>query len=389
MTPHVLLVVNADWYFLSHRLPLARALREAGAIVSVATGPERGLAAAIEAEGFAYHPLVLDRRSLNPRLEYATFRQLETLYRRLKPDLVHHLTIKPVVYGSAAARRAGVRRVINTIPGLGYMFSGRGAAGRLRAAAALGLYKIALRGGDSAVIFQNDEDRQLFVEHRIVDRARTVVVSGSGVDTSMFRPAEVPPGPPVVMLASRLLWEKGVGDLVQAGRLLRDEGMAFRLVLVGEPDTGNPGHVPEAVLRQWQAAGLVELWGVRGDMPQILTQASIVALPSYYREGVPRVLIEAAACERPLVAADVPGVRDIVQHGVNGLLVAPRSPEALSHALAELLRSHDLREGFGRAGRRLVQERFAEDVVLGQTLEVYRRQFGGQWPSIRSPTGAG
>lgn len=378
--PRVLLVVNADWYFLSHRLSLARALRDAGATVLVATGAERGPASDITREGFEYHELALNRRSLAPWRELRTLAMLAGLYRRLQPDLVHHLTIKPVIYGSLAARLAGVTRVVNTIPGLGYMFTGQGGVGRLRASAALRLYQAAFVATPGRVIFQNADDMRLLTSRGAVRKDLAVVIRGSGVDLDQFSPVDEPPGTPVVMLAARLLWDKGVGEFVEAARLLRERRVACRMVLVGAPDPSNPRQVPQTQVEDWARDGIVEWWGQREDMAAVLAQATLVALPSY-REGLPRVLIEAAATARAIVGADAAGTRDVVRHGINGLLVPVRDARALAGAIGELLDNPARRQQMGAAGRRIAVDEFSTDTVNRQTLALYRELLGARWPA--------
>lgn len=379
MTPRILFVVNADWYFLSHRLPLAQALRRSGAVVIVATSEEGGLAQRIRDEGFEFHPLPLDRRSASPWVEVRTLRALARLYRTLKPDVIHQLTIKPVIYGSLAAWWVGARHVVNTIPGLGYMFSGRGVAATIRRWFATALYRVAFMATPGWVVFQNQDDKALLVGKGVVAEAKSVVIPGSGVDIERFRPSPAPAGVPTAMLASRLLWSKGVGVFADAAKLVRARKIACRFVLVGRPDTGSPDHVSADVLGRWTSDGLLEWWGEQDDMPSVLARASVVVLPSYYREGVPRVLIEAAACARPLVAADVPGSRDIVRHGTTGLLVPPRDAEALAVAIGQIVERVDMALAMGQAGRRLVEDRFAEAKIIDQTMAVYERVVGRAW----------
>ncbi len=184
--------------------------------------------------------------------------------------------------------------------------------------AALAAYRVALSGQQTRVIFQNPDDRALFVSRSVVPIDRTVLIRGSGVDVSQFVPSSEQSGLPIVLLASRLLWDKGVGELVEASRRLKKDGIACRVVLVGVPDPGNPKAIPVSLLERWQAEGVVEWWGLRNDMPEVLKAASIVVLPSY-REGIPKILLEAAASGRPIVTTDTPGCREIVRHGENGL----------------------------------------------------------------------
>ncbi len=375
----ILYVVNEGGFFLSHRLPLAQAARDAGYRVAVAV-PASPADSAIREAGFELHGVPLDRRSLNPLKALATLVALRRLYRRLRPDLVHHITIKPVILGSLAARLAGVRAVVNAVPGLGYVFVRKGPAGWLLRTAVRAAYRVALRGRNTVVIFQNPDDRDAFVRWGLVRRADTALIRGSGVDTEVFRPGPEPPpeeGPPVILLASRLLWDKGVGDFVAAARCLQADGIEARLAIAGEPDAGNPSSIAQEQLDAWVQSGAVEWWGRQDDMPAVYALTHIACLPSAYGEGVPKALIEAAACGRPIVTTDIPGCREIVRDGVNGLLVAPRDAEALAAALRRLIEDPALRTELGARGREVVVAEFSEEKVTGETLLVYDRLLAG------------
>lgn len=387
--PRLLFVVNSDWFFLSHRLPVARAARAMGFEVLVAA-IDTGSAAAIESEGLSFLPLPMSHSGINPLRELGAVRALRRLYRRHRPDIVHHVTIKPVLYGSLAARSFPGMAVVNAVSGRGYVFSSRRRAAALRLVVRA-LYRIALRSDRAHTIFQNPEDRQFFVDARMVRRERTTLIRGSGVDCSRFRPAPEPAGAPVVMLASRMLWDKGVAEFVGAARLLRASAAATgaRFALVGRPDPGNPAAVPAEQLEAWARAGMVEWWGHRDDMPAVLRQAAVVVLPTFYPEGVPKVLIEAAACGRAIVATDAPGCREVVRPGVNGLLVPPHDILSTAEAIDRLLRDPELRGRFGREGRRIATAEFSEQGVVAQTLDVYRALLGARWPTRRDGGASG
>jgi glycosyltransferase involved in cell wall biosynthesis len=367
----ILFVVNAEWYFRSHRLPLARALRDRGMAVSVAAREERGEGDAIRREGFEFVPLILRRRSVNPFRELASFFELLRLYGRLRPDLVHHVTVKAVLYGSIAARWAGVPAVVNAIPGLGSLFGNSGWKGSLLRRAVEAGYRFALAGDGMRLIFQNPDDRRYFLERGLTDEAHSVVIAGSGVDVDAFVPRPEPTGLPTVLLASRLLWNKGVGDLAEAALRLREGGVPCRVVLVGEPDPENRSSVPLESLRRWQDQGCLEWWGRRDDMPEVMANAAVVVLPSYYPEGVPKALLEGAAAGRPLVATDTPGCREIARPGVNAILVRPRDPEALAQAIETLVRDPGLRRNMGARSRQIAMEEFSEGRVVAETLSLY------------------
>ncbi|MBK7672447.1 MAG: glycosyltransferase family 4 protein [bacterium] len=363
----LLFVVTEDWYFCSHRLTLGGAAREAGYDVAVATRV-RDHGDQITARGLRLLPFPMTRRGANPLTELATLVRLVRLYRRERPDIVHHVALKPVVYGSLAARLAGVPVVVNAVAGTGWLFNATGGARRLLRPVMRRVLGAVLAG--TQVIVQNPDDAEVMAG---IDLQHVHLIRGAGVDTREFAPRDEAPGPIVVLLASRLLWTKGVGDFAVAARLLRERGVAVRCVLVGTPDPDNPDFVPEGAIRAWEAEGSLEWWGHRGNMADVFAAAHIVCLPSYYGEGVPKALIEAAACGRPIVTTDMPGCREIVRQRENGLLVPPRDPARLADALQELAGDADLRRRLGAEGRRRVESEFSEQQVIAATLAVYRR----------------
>jgi glycosyltransferase involved in cell wall biosynthesis len=377
IAPRLLFVVNSDWFFLSHRLPLAIAARDAGADVTV-VARDTGRAGVIRDQGLTFVNLPISRSGTNPLTDTRTFLFLVSLYRQLRPDLVHHVTVKPIVYGSLAARLVGGMAVINAISGLAYTFtSDRLHARVLRPLVAM-LYRVALGDRFSRAIFQNPDDRDDCVRWRIVRPAQTVLIRGSGVDCATFKATPEPDGVPVVMLPARMLVEKGVREFVQAAGVLLASGQRARFVLVGDPDPGNPGSIPAMQLVEWTRQG-IEHWGHHIDMASTLPRANIVVLPAY-REGLPKVLLEAAACARAIVTTDVPGCREIVREGVNGFLVPARDSDGLANAIAKLLGSPDLRGQLGRAGRDIAVKEFAVEIVVEKTLALYRALLGDKWP---------
>lgn len=380
MPLRILLVVNAEWYFWSHRLALAQALRATGSEVVVAAAVERGYDHAIRSAGFRFIPLKLQRRSTNLWKEFSSLLEFWRIYRQEKPNLVHHFTIKPVIYGSLAARFVRIPFIVNTIPGLGYTFLDDTGRRRLVRSGVSAAYRVALKAKQARVIFQNPEDCAFFVQHRLVTEQQVTVIRSSGVDIQTFCPAPEPDGSPIVLLASRLLWDKGIREFVEAAQLVRNSGITCRFVLVGIPDLENPNSVPESSLREWNDAGLVEWWGLRGDMPLVLRQATVVVLPTYYPEGVPKILLEAAATARAIVTTDAPGCREIVEHNVTGLLVPSRQSNALADAIKTALADPALRHRLGAAARARVEQDFEEKYVIAQTMKVYHDLMGATWP---------
>lgn len=382
--PRILIVVNVDWFFLSHRLPIARAARDRGAEVVIAAA-DTGRGDEIQKEGLRFVPIPLSRTGTNLLDESRAFWFLIKTYREVKPDLIHHVTIKPVIYGSLIARITGFKPVLNAVSGLGYSFSEDRRANVLRPMAKV-LYKLALRYRYSFTVFQNADDRDDFVRMGLISPGQTAVIRGSGVDCARFRMTDPAPGAPVIMYAGRMLWDKGVGIFVDAARSLRAANPEVRFVLVGAVDAVNPASVPTDQIQRWAAEDGIEWWGERPDMPDVLARAHIVTLPSTHREGLPKVLLEAAASGRPIVASDVPGCREIVRHNVNGLLVPPGDSKALAQAFQELLESPELRRRFGSAGRGAVEKEFSQEIIVGQTLDMYRKLLGGTWPQSGAST---
>lgn len=369
LKPRLLMVITEDWYFWSHRRAIAAAAQAAGFEVTIATHvQEHG--PLIEAAGFKLVPIRLRRTGRNPIRELLAIAELVRLYRRERPTVVHHVAIKPILYGSVAAAMAAVPAIVNAVAGLGYVFMAEGRKASWLRRLAMFAYRVAFRSKRSRVIFQHGEDQATFVRRRIVAADRTVLIRGSGVDLREFALRPEPTDTPTVMLAGRLLWDKGVGELVEAVRLLKSRGVQLRCVLVGAPDPANPRSIPEDVLRGWEEEGLVQWWGRRTDMPDVLAQANLIVLPSY-GEGVPKILLEAGALGRAVVATDIPGCREVVRHGENGLLVPPRDAPALADAIGRLLRDPKTRARMGRRGRKITQADFSSDRVVAETLALY------------------
>jgi glycosyltransferase involved in cell wall biosynthesis len=292
--------------------------------------------------------------------------------RRWRPDILHNVALKPAVVGSLAALLAGVPAVVNAVSGLGYMFINRSAKARLLRPLVTAAFRLLLGRRRCRLIVQNVDDQAFFQETGIVAAESIALIRGAGVDTEHFRPSPEPSGVPVAALVARLLWDKGVGEVVEAARLLKAQGVAMRVALVGRPDPHNPRSIPEDVVRGWQAEGLIEWWGHRDDVAAVWAEAAIAVLPSY-REGLPKALLEAAACGRPLVTTDVPGCRELVADGDNGLLVPARQAAPLADGLRRLAGDAGLRRRLGERARARAVEEFSETVVAEQTLALYRQ----------------
>ena len=359
--PKLLYLVTEDWYFVSHRLPLARAARDAGYDVTIITGCGQHCQRMTE-EGFHVLPFRMNRRGLNPLELAREVLGVARLYRQVRPDIAHHVALRPVVVGGLAARVAGVPRVVSAIAGMGFVFTGsRGGVARRVLKA---LLRLVLQSG--VIVVQNPDDADI-VTRLGVDSGRRHLIAGAGVDTRRFAPTPDPEGEPVVLMASRLLRDKGVGEFVEAAQFLKGRA---KFVLVGGPDLGNPASVEKSEVDEWVRQGVVEWWGHHDEMERIYSSAHVVCLPSY-REGLPKVLLEAMASGRPCITTDAPGCRDAVRHEDNGLLVPVGDAEALKAAIERLLDNWELRRKLGSRGRERAVREFSLDSVIGRTLAVY------------------
>lgn len=366
MSDRLLFVVTEDWYFVSHRLQLAKAALAQGYEVAIATRVGRH-GDVIRNAGIRLIPFELSRRSGNPFAEiWALFR----LYRRERPRLVHHVAMKPVMFGAIAARLHGRVVQVNAIAGLGWLFTSSHWPMRLIRPILHWVMARLLSCRHSLTIVQNTEDAEVLKQAGVAaDHIR--LIHGAGVDINVFHPVLNPSQPPCVMLAARMLWAKGVGEFVEAARMLAMRGVEARFVLVGEPDPANPAAISEAKLREWHGKSSVEWIGRREDMPSVWQSAHIACLPSYYREGLPKCLLEAAACGLPIVTTDSPGCREVIVDGIEGLLVPPREVEALADALERLIRHPELRKQMGAKARERAIRIFSEEQVITATLSVY------------------
>lgn len=370
MSRTLMFVVNVDWFFLSHRLPIALAALRDGYQVHIATGLT-DKRAELEHHGLVVHPLALERSSASLRSAWRTGVELWRVFRSVRPDVLHLVTIKPVLLGGLVARLARVPAVVAAVSGLGFVFTARGFRATLRRVLVGALYRVALGHRNLKVITQNPDDRARLARLAHLPDATVAMILGSGVDLIQYRHTQLPPGVPVVVLAARLLADKGVHEFVQAARLLRQQGVSARFCLVGEPDPANPASLAQAELTRWADEGVVELWGQRADMPTVLGQAYAVVLPSY-REGLPKVLLEAAACGRAVVTTDVPGCRDAIEPGVTGVLVPVRDAVALAEALKGLIKDHARCQAMGEAGRALAERAFDVREVVAAHLRLYQ-----------------
>lgn len=369
MNKKLLFVVNVDWAFLLNRLPIAVEAKRVGYDVHVATCITNKLEELIS-YGFTVHPLPMQRGQAGIIREVFAFLRILLLFLKIRPDIVHLVTIKPVLFGGISARLVGLKAVVAAVPGLGSVFLSTGFKAAVRRYLVGFLYSISLNNKNMRVIFQNKDDCSVLKEIAGIDDTRISLIRGSGVDLRLFSNSGLPDGIPAVILVARLISEKGVREFVEAARIIKGRNIEARFCLVGEPDPLNPSGISEGELSEWEKEGVVELFGNRDDMHLVYRLATIVVLPSY-REGLPKVLIEAAACGRPVITTDVPGCRDAIENGVTGLLVPVRDPVLLAEKIELLLSDRDRCLRFGNAGRVLAENEFDIRSVVQKHLDIY------------------
>lgn len=365
--------MNDAAFFVSHRLVLAQAARAAGYRVVVATGPGQASQTIIDS-GLEHRELPMTRSGTSPIAEVRLLFAIARLFRTVRPDLVHLVTIKPVLYGGILARVLRVPARVAAVTGMGYLFT-ESRKSLTRKIAEI-LYRLALNHPNGCVIFQNNEDWQYLVDIRALEKDQGTLIPGSGVDLATFQPTDLPEGPPIVLFPARMLWDKGAGEFVEAARALRGNGSTARFVMVGPCDPENPAAVSREQIESWQNEGIVEWWGARNDMPQVLASANLVVLPSY-REGMPKVLLESAAAGRAVLTTDVPGCRDAIDPGRSGMLVPPQNAQALASAIEQLLADRTRLGEMGHAGRDLAKRIFGIDRVIDAHLTIYHDLLAG------------
>jgi glycosyltransferase involved in cell wall biosynthesis len=371
MAKKILFLVSEDWFFCSHILDRAKAARDIGYDVVILTRVTN-LGDKIRAEGLRLIPLYFDRGSLSLISNLRTLLQIVAVYRQERPQLIHQFALKPILLGSVAARLVGKHRLINAVIGMGYVFTSELLLVRMMRPILAWALKLLLNPPGSRVVFENNDDLLSFVAAGMIRQDAAVLIRGAGVAPAAYPVANTVVSPPTVMLVARMLRDKGVGEFVDAARLLFGRGVRARFVLVGGVDYENRSAINESTLEQWQKEGIVEWWGHRVDIPDVLAQAQIACLPSY-REGLPKSLLEAMAAGLPCVTTDVPGCREAVRDGETGFLVPPKDPMALANALKILIQDPALRRQMGRRGRAQVLTEFSSTLICEQTLQLYKK----------------
>lgn len=364
--PELLFVVNVDWFFISHRLPIALAAQRQGYKVHIATGITSHTMN-LEDCGFTVHPLRLERGATNLFLVLRTFLEIYFVIKKVNPDLIHFITIKPILLGGIASHFFKHKGLVFSVSGLGYIFSSDGIKSKLRQFATSCLYWFALRHIFIKVIFQNKHDLRTVSNIVKLKSSEYALIPGSGVDLDKYSPALIPKGLPIVLFAARLLSSKGIYEFAEASTMVS----GARFVIAGQFDTDNRECLKPHELQQWVQSGSIEYWGFSDSAAELINQSSIVVLPSYYGEGLPKILIEAAACAKPVITTDHPGCRDAIEPGISGLLVPVRDANALATAIKKLLDDPDLCKSMGLAGRALAERKFDIKQVVQTHLDIY------------------
>lgn len=369
-----LMVINDMAWFWSHRLPLAKAIQKQGWTLHLCAAAAQS-DQKVEEMGVIPHNLPASARGINLFKHLAIVIALAKTIRTLQPDIIHAITIRYALYTALAARFVGTGPLVFTIAGLGTLFTHKTLKSRLIRLGVLPLLRFAFSRDNVFLIFQNSDDQRLILEAGIVHENQTSVIRGSGVDISEFpfAPEEETQEALKILFTSRLLKEKGIYDFVDAARLLKAKGIEARFQVAGDVDVGNPHSILADEIKGWEKEDALEWLGQCRDMPKVLKESAMVVLPSYYGEGVPKVLLEAAAIGRPVITCDMPGCREAVAHEVNGFLVPPKDSENLAAAIETLLKDPEKRKAFGAAGRKRVEDDFNVESVNAQTLAVYNQ----------------
>ena len=372
----IIYLVTEDWYFCSHRLSLAVAAKNTGFEVIVVTRVKNHRDE-IERNGIKIINIDFHRRSKNIFKMFMTIRQIINIYIQERPLLVHHISLKPVVLGTVASLITRVPFVVNALTGLGSVFVSESLIVKTIKIILVEPILNILFSNNTWIILQNIDDKKRLKLLGVISESRSVLIRGSGVNTSQYINTPEKDGDPIVVFASRMIKHKGVAEFVAAAESLKKEKVNAKFVLVGDTDPGNPSSYTKDTLFKLQEEGIVEWWGYRKDMSDIFKNAHIICLPSLYGEGLPKVLLEAAASGRPIIASDIPGCREIVRDGENGILVPAKNTEALAKAIRDLINDKSMRQKMGDRGREIVENEFSTEIINSQTLELYQKIIGG------------
>ncbi|MCF7804199.1 MAG: glycosyltransferase family 4 protein [Candidatus Marinimicrobia bacterium] len=371
LSGRLLFVINHTDFFLSHRLPIALAAADKGLSVHVAS-MKTPAANQLTYYNITWHQLPLEAGGMNPFSDLNLLIHLVSLYKSIKPDLIHHVTIKPIIYGGIASRLTKMPAVVHALSGLGFLFIANDIKTKFIRKILSIFLKFAFTHKNLKLILQNPDDRREFVNKNIVNEEKVKIIKGSGVDPNKFKPSpKQQKNTPKILFASRMLRDKGLIEFINASEIIVKMGYKAKFILVGTPDSNNPQSVTKEQLHKFTKHDFISWEGYRSDMEHVFHESDIVCLPSY-REGLPKVLIEAASCGKPIVTTDVPGCREIVKNGLNGFLVPPKDSKSLANAIIKLIDNPALRKRMGKNGREMVLKEFTLEKVISDTLNIYQ-----------------
>lgn len=366
----LLFVVAEVSYFKSHRLNLALYAKEQGFEVALASQCKRNFRKdklILESLGIKVFHIPFDRTGLNPIKDLLTLFKLQKLYKEYQPDIIHHVALKPIIYGTIAGHFRKIPKIVNAISGFGVIFSTTTVLRSILKYPIKGILTWAFRR--SNVIVQNEIDKKE-VNTWTQKQSEVFLIPGAGVDTSIFTPQKKLQKKPIITFVGRLLWSKGLRELVHASKILIQKGISFTLNIVGDPDLHNPDHIPASWIKKHEKKGLIHFLGHREDIKDLYQQSRIAILPSY-REGLPKSLIEACACGLPIITTDVPGCMDVVENGANGILVPARNPKLLASAMEKLLGDMAECEQYGKNSRKKAESIFSESLIFKAHKDVW------------------
>jgi len=366
----ILFIISEESYFISHRLNLAIEALENGYKVGILCNRGKNTTL-LKDKGIEVYNFSLSRTSLSPVNHIQTIIQISKTFKLYQPDLIHAVAIKPVIFSSIVTKFQDIDSRVFALGGMGFIFSSNKFLAKLLRPFVVLFLKYCLSGGKTRLIMQNKDDCKTVWDLKLIQENKTRLIEGAGVDTNLFMPKEEKLKKiPTIILPARLLWDKGIREFVEAAKIIKSKSIAARFILVGSQDIHNPENIELEVIEKWVDQELIEYWGFSDDMPKIMSEASIVCLPSY-REGLPKVLIEAASCAKPIVTTNVPGCKEVVSHGLNGYLVKVRESRDLAIRLEELIIDKNLRHSMGQEGRKIVLNRFAENLITNKTRKVW------------------
>ena len=369
--PKILMILNDMAWFWSHRLPLAKGILKNGYKLTVA--------AEYAKDDSKMRDMGIDTRNLcgydkgfNPLAELLLLLSIHKAIKITKPDIIHAITLRHALYTGIAARLLRHPKSVFTIAGLGSLFAADSAKAKILRLIAMPVFKFAFGHKGAKLIFQNPDDYQIMIDRGVVNASQCVIIKGSGVDLNQF-PYTPPPhnDVPVMLFSSRLIAEKGLDDYVEASRLLKEKGIKARFLVAGDTTHKNPKNMDPKQVQTWHDAELIEWLGNVDDMPKRLQSCDIFILPSYYREGVPKVILEALATGRPIITTDKPGCKETVDEGINGYKIPAKNGAAIAEKIETLLADQNLMEKMSQASRQKAETEFSVDSVVERTLKIY------------------